>query len=313
MRQIQVDISEKYSEEAREILEKYSSDISSSEIEKNDESFVEFSVTVDQKEIDDISEELKDLEVESGDLSIRVIDQESLIEKGVKTRGPSAGILSSQEVYSKAQEASKFNKAQWGMTALSGALAGIGLSTSNLIVLLGAILLAPVLYPLAAFSVSIRLGDRAMALESLRTSFFSILSIFAASIPVYLVLGSSTMNVLLEGIELLILSVIVGSAAILTFISEYREEMAGAALAVAIVPPAALTGNFLVVTEWYSMVHAAQVLLINVLTVVISGYLILALFGARPLTEYKLRDARKLKFVLVGLTAVLIAVLYSTL
>ena len=152
MRQIQVDISEKYSGEAKKVLEKYSSDVSSSEIEKNDENFVEFSVTVDQEEIDDISEELKGLEVESGDLSIRVIDQESLIEKGVKTRGPSAGILSSQEVYSKAQDASKFNKAQWGMTALSGALAGIGLSTSNLIVLLGAILLAPVLYPLAAFS-----------------------------------------------------------------------------------------------------------------------------------------------------------------
>ena len=63
MRQIQVDISEKYSGEAKEVLEKYSSDVSSSEIEKNDENFVEFSVTVDQEEIDDISEDLKGLEV----------------------------------------------------------------------------------------------------------------------------------------------------------------------------------------------------------------------------------------------------------
>ena len=313
MRQIQVDISEEYSEEAKKVLDQYSSDVSSSEIEKNDENFVEFSVTVDQEEIDEISEKLKGLEVESGDLSIRVIDQESLIEKGVKTRGPSAGILSSQEVYSKAQEASKFNKAQWGMVALSGALAGIGLSTSNLIVLLGAILLAPVLYPLAAFSISIKMGDRQLAFQSLRTSFFSVLSIFVASIPVYLVLGSSSMDVLLEGIELVILSVIVGSAAILTFISEYREEMAGAALAVAIVPPAALTGNFIVLMDWSGMIHAAQVLLINILTVIISGYGILALFGAKPLTHYRLKDAQKLKFVFIGLTGILVAILITTL
>jgi len=34
VRQIQVDISEKYSGEAKEVLEKYSSDVSSSEIEE---------------------------------------------------------------------------------------------------------------------------------------------------------------------------------------------------------------------------------------------------------------------------------------
>jgi len=67
------------------------------------------------------------------------------------------------------------------------------------------------------------------------------------------------MDVVLEGIELLILSVIVGSAATLTFISECREDVAGAVLAFAIVPPTALIGNFLVLMECFRMVHAFQV------------------------------------------------------
>lgn len=309
MRQLQIDIIKEFEDEAKEVLEEYSSDISSSKVDKNDKAFIEFSVTVDQEEIDEISEELKDLEVESGNLSIRVLDQESLIEKGVKTRGPSSSVLSSQEIYSKAQQSASFNNAQWGMTALSGALAGIGLSTGNLIVLLGSILLAPVLHPLAALSVSIKIGDTTMALKSAKTSFFSILSIFVFSIPIYLVLGNYQMDVLLEGFELVLLSSIVGGAAMLTFISEYREEMAGAALAVAIVPPAALAGYYFQAYNWIQLIHAVQVLLVNVLTVVISGYGILAVSGAKPMTEYKVKHARELRILFMGMTLALIGIL----
>lgn len=313
MRQLQIDIISDFEDEAREVLEDYSSDISSSEIEKNEEDFVDFSVTVDQKKIDEISEELKDLEVKSGDLSIRVLEQESLIEKGVKTRGPSAGTLSSQEVYSKAQQASTFNYAQWGMTALSGALAGIGLATDNIIVLLGAILLAPVLHPLAALAVSIRMGDRKLALKSSSTSFKSILSIFLFSIPVFLILGEAQLDVLLQGFELIVLSSIVGGAAMLTFISEYREEMAGAALAVAIVPPTAIIGNSVASLDPLQILQASQVLLANILTVLISGYMILAVSGAKPLTEYKLKDAKRLNVLVLLMIVLLLALMLYTL
>lgn len=313
MRQLQIDIISDFEDEARKVLEDYSSDISSSEIEKNDEDFIEFSVTVDQEKIDEISEELKGLEVKSGDLSIRVLDQESLIEKGVKTRGPSAGTLSSQEIYSKAQQASTFNNAQWGMTGLSGALAGIGLSTGNIIVLLGAILLAPVLHPLAALAVSIRIGDKNLALNSARTSFKSILSIFLFSIPVFLLMGEAQLDVLIQGTELVILSSIVGVAAMLTFISEYKEEMAGAALAVAIVPPTAIIGNSVAGLNPLQALQGSQVLLANILTVLISGYGILAISGSKPLTQYKVKDAKQLNILVLLMIILLLILIILTL
>lgn len=312
MRQIQVNIPEDFKDDTKEVLDKYSSEISSSEIEKNDQNFIEFRSTVDQKEIDDITKELKGLEIKSGDLSISVLDQETLIEKGVKTRGPSASTLSAQEIYSKSQKASNFNMAQWGMTALSGGIAGIGLVSGNLIVLLGAILLAPVLYPLASISTGIRMGDKSMMLESSRTSFLSILTISLAALPVFYLFGESNLDILMSGAELAALSFLVGGAAMLTFISEYREEMAGAALAVAIVPPAVSASEAITLGSIHSFSESVQVLSVNILAVITSGYLVLAAVGAKPLTQYRLKDAEKLHVVIVIMTTILGLLLYAS-
>lgn len=311
MRQIQVNVPEKFKDETEEVLKKYSSEVSSSKSEKDSEKFVEFTSTVDQKEIDDITEDLKGLEIKSGDLSIRVLEQETLIEKGVKTRGPSASTLSAQEIYSKSQKASSFNSAQWGMVALSGSIAGLGLVTGNLIVLLGAILLAPVLYPLTSIATGMRMGDKSMVLESSRTAFFSIFTISAFALPVFYIFGGSQLDVLMTGIELAALSFLVGGAAMLTLISEYREEMAGAALAVAIVPPAAAVAENFAAGNLLGFGHAVRVIFLNVLAVITSGYFILALSGAKPLTAYRLKDAKKLTASLVIMVVALILLLYQ--
>lgn len=112
VRQLQVTVPEGATDDVKEVLEEYSSDISSSEVEKDDSKAVEFHVSVDSDDIDELSEELKEIkDLGSGELSIRVLEQESLIEKGQKTKG-SASSLSHEEIYSKAQEAATFNRAQ---------------------------------------------------------------------------------------------------------------------------------------------------------------------------------------------------------
>lgn len=311
MRQIQVNLPQEYKDDTHEILEDYSSEINSSEIEHGDqEEFIQFTATVDQQDIDDITEELKDLDVESGDLSISVLDQESLIEKGVQTRGPASSTLSSQEIYSKAQQASGFNNAQWAMTALSGGIAGIGLASGNLIVLIGAILLAPVLYPLAALSTSLKMGDSTMLAKSIKTSFLSISVLLVCSLPVFYLLGESKIDVLVDGYELVALSFLVGGAAMLTFISEYREEMAGAALAVAIVPPTAFIAEALYLGDLSNFIDSVTVLAANVLSVIAAGYIVLAAKGAKPLTEYRLRDSKKMDLIIVIIGLTLVTLLY---
>ena len=243
MREIKVDLPSKFEDDAEEVLEDYSDDVSSTDIEKEDRKFVEFTSTIDEDDLDEVTEELKGLEVDSGDLSIKVFEQETLIEKGKTTQGSSNTILSDQEIYSKAQKSSSLNKAQLIMLGLAGGIAGIGLTTSNLIVLIGAILLAPILNPLSSFSVSIAMGDKKMMFNSLKSLFTGLGLVFISSLPIFYFFGPSQVNVLLEGIHVIVLSIFVGGAAVLTFISEYKEEMAGAALAIAIVPPSVVSAE----------------------------------------------------------------------
>lgn len=313
MREVKIDLPSKFEDDAEEVIKEYTSEISSSEIEKKDSKFIELTATIGQKDLDDLTENLKALDVDSGDLSIKVFEQESLIEKGSSTKGASNSILSNQEIYSKAQKSSTLNRAQWVMLGLAGAIAGIGLTTGNLIVLIGAILLAPLLHPLSSLSVAMAMGDSEMLTSSIISVTLGTLLVALSSVPVFAIFGEAQMNVLLEGLEVIALSVFVGGAAVLTFISEYKEEMAGAALAVAIVPPAVVSAEALYLQNFSNMFLGLEVLLINLLAAVLAGYLVLIGFNVTPLTDYRKRLADNLKVILFVLSFVFILFLLAAL
>ncbi|MFB6292105.1 MAG: TIGR00341 family protein [Candidatus Nanohaloarchaea archaeon] len=320
MKQLQVSVPKKFKEKAEEILEDYSSDISSSEAERNDEKVVEFTVTAESDQIDELTEELKDIEdLESGDLSIRVLEQESLIEKGQPTRG-GASMLSQEEVYSKAQEASTFNKAQWGLIGLSSAIAAYGLALNNLIVVIGAMMLAPMLSPFVSGAISLSVGDRNLMVESLKSGVASVLIAVAVSfvavlaLPVsmnptlQLVASSSTVNIFL--------SLLVGAAAALTFATGLRDQIAGVAVAIALVPPLASVGIGLKMQNMFFVAQTASIASINILSVIIAGYLTFQLLGIRPGTYYKKKEAEKLRYLvpaaLVFLALLSVPIFYSS-
>lgn len=300
MREVKVDIPSKYGDGAEKVLGEYTDEVSSSEIKRNEESFVEITATIDQEDLDSLTEELKSLEVDSGDLSIKVFEQESLIEKGKTTRGAKNTVLSKQEIYSKAQSSQSLNTAQWAMLGLAGSIAGLGLTTGNLILLIGAILLAPILYPLSSISISIAMGDKDMLVKSIKNTLGGVLVISAFSAPVFFIFGESDLNVLIEGAEIIVLSVFVGGAAILTFISEFKEEMAGAALAIAIVPPAVVAAESIIFYDSQKLIKAIEILSLNIASAVISGYAVLALFKINPLTDYREDLADRLKLLLLA-------------
>ncbi len=320
MRQLQVSVPKKFKDEVEEILEGYSSDISSSEAEKNDEKVAEFTVTAESDQIDDLTEELKAVEdLESGDLSIRVLEQESLIKKGQPTRG-GASMLSQEEIYSKAQEAATFNKAQWGLIGLSSAIAAYGLALDNLIVVIGAMMLAPMLSPFVSGAISLSVGDRRLMTESLRSGVTSVLIAVAVSFIAVLALPVN-MNPTLQlvaasGIVNIFLSLLVGAAAALTFATGLRDQIAGVAVAIALVPPLASVGIGLKMQNMFFVAQTASIASINILSVIIAGYLTFRLLGIRPETYYKKKEAEKMKYLvpaaLVVLALLSVPIFYSS-
>lgn len=320
MRQVQVTVPVKFKDSAREIVEEYSSDVSSSKVEKDDHKALEFSASVESEDIDELTEELKGIEeLESGDLSIRVLDQETLIQKGQKNRGGS-GMLSQEELHSKAQDSGEFSKAEWGLIAVSSAIAAYGLALDNVIVVIGAMMLAPILSPFVSGAFSLVVGDKSLmrgaAVSGFKSVLLAVIIAFAAVIPFPVQMNPTLELVARPNILSVLLSLLVGSAAALSFSTGLRDQIAGVAVAIALVPPVASLGIGLKTGDLVFASNAASVAAINILSVVIAGFLTFRLLGLKPSNYYREKEAEKIRYVLpvalVALVLVSVPVAYTS-
>lgn len=313
MRQLQATVPEKHSDDARDIIEDFSTDVSSKEVEKEDEDAVEFSATIDEDKIDDLTDQLKSIDdLENGELTIRVLDQESLIEKGQETRGGSTD-LSQQEIYSQAQEFSGFSPAQWGLAVLSGAVASMGIAMDNTIVVIGAMMFAPLLSPLVAASISITAGDRSLLEESLKTTVLSALVVVAASTVPALFMDTGELLTVFTSFSTtnILLACLVGCAASLTAATDRSDQVAGVAVAIALVPPLAATGIAAADMNFSSLVSAGLIAFANMLGILVTGSLTFRLLGVSPETYYKEVQARKLRLVVPAAALILLALMLA--
>lgn len=302
MKQLQISVPNKLKKEAEKILKEYSNDISSSKAEKDGDKIVEFAVTAESEDIDELTQKLKDIDdIGSGDLSIRVIKQESLIRKGQQTQGGSS-MLSQEELYSKAQEAADFNKAQWGLIGISSVIAAYGLASNNLIAVIGAMMLAPLLSPFVSSALSLTVGDRKLMVSSMKAGFLSVLIAVTLS-TVAVIPFPVSMNPTLElvstpSITSILLSIFVGAAAALTFVTGLRDEIAGVAVAIALVPPISSIGLGLRMSSLSLVIDASTVAAMNMLAVIVSGYLCFKILGLKPSTYYKKKQAQQIKYLI---------------
>jgi len=301
---LEVTVPEKAKDEVKEILQEYAADMRSTEIERQDDPAVEFAVTVNSSDIDEITKNLKAIKkIDQGKLIINVLQQETLIQKGQKTKG-SLSTLSQNEIYSKAQQFGGLTQAQWGLIILSSAIAAYGLALDNIIVVIGAMMLAPILSPFVAGAISLTVGDKLLMKEALRSGALSVLITVLVSFIAVLFVPVSR-NATLElvatpGIVSILLSLLVGSAAALTFASDLRDQVAGVAVAIALVPPLSAVGIALKLGDIVFALNAASVATINILSIIVSGYVTFRILGLKPDTYYKQKNAEDIQKIVVG-------------
>ncbi|WEL19547.1 TIGR00341 family protein [Candidatus Nanohalococcus occultus] len=313
MRQLQVTVPEKETERVAEVLEGYSNDVSSKQVEKKDREFKEFSLTTEEDKVDSITEDLKSISsLKSGDLYIRILEQESLIEKGRETKGGSTD-LSQQEIYSQAQEFSGFSRAEWGLTVISGLVAALGVTMDNTIVVIGAMMFAPLLSPLVAASISLTVGDVSLMKKSIRTSLLSAgVVLLASTVPGLFFEPSGLLGLFTEFTVLnVFLAFLVGAAASLTSATGRQDQVAGVAVAIALVPPLAAAGLSVANTAFSAALSAAAIAFANMLGILVAGTLTFKTLGLKPETYYKQVKAKKMNSLIpvAGAVLVLIAVL----
>lgn len=305
MKQLQITVPKKSKDDAREIIQKYSNDLESSEVEKDGDGRkkrIQFTATVESEQIDELTEELKDLDgIDSGDLTIRVMDQQSLIRKGQQTRG-SKSMLSQAEIYSQAQESASFNRAEWSLIGISSIIATFGLIADNVIVVIGAMMVAPILSPFISGALSVAVGDQKLFAGSLRTGLASFLLAVAASsiaaIP-FSISQNPTMTLVSSPSTIgLLLSLFVGAAAALTFVTGMRDEMAGVAVAIALIPPIASIGIGIRTLDISLVLDSFTLAVTNMLSIIAAGFVVFRSIGVKPSTYNKKKQAEKMRYVL---------------
>jgi uncharacterized hydrophobic protein (TIGR00271 family) len=185
----------------------------------------------------------------------------------------------------------------------------------NIAVVIGAMMLAPILSPLVSGAIALSIGDRSMLRDTFLTSVLAVpVAIFFASVSVmpFSPTVNSTMNLIVSaGVPNMILSLFVGAAAALAFVTGLRDQIAGVAVAIALVPPLAATGVGLRMYDFVFASRAASIAVVNLLAVVVSGSLSLKALGVKPSTYYKKKSAEQLRYVFpVAILLMLAAMLY---
>jgi len=312
MKKVQVTAPEDARDLIETILSEYEDDLTVAEVEKDDEPFIRFEVSVDSKDIDELTQAVKEIkQVESGDLTIDILEERATIEKGKRREGGSS-ILSVQEMYAKAFEFSTFNMTSWVLIALASSIAVFGLVTENVIVVIGSMVIAPMLGPFMSASFGLVIGDRKIIKESV---FYGLLSIllavtfaFLISIPFPMELNDLIRLIAEPRFATIPLSLAVGSAASLTFMTESRESLAGVAVAIALVPPSAVTGITIAMGNADILFDVLLVMGSNVSSLIFAGSITFKLAGVKPSTYYrqKVSEQQMQNALFISLTLLLL-------
>ncbi len=186
------------------------------------------------------------------------------------------------------------------LVALSSLVAGIGLIQSDVAVVIGAMVIAPLLGPNLALAFGSALGDKSLILRAIKTnviglSFTLVITVFASLlIPDEAVLNSvEMMNRTNVGYASIILALASGAAAVLSLTMGVSSALVGVMVAVALMPPAVTLGVTLGNGQ-FSLAYGTFLLLAtNIVCVNLAAQAIFRIKGIRPRTWYEEKNAKK--------------------
>ncbi len=192
------------------------------------------------------------------------VDHEAVIQRLVKESSPRRTFLA--------------------MILISSMIATLGLLNESVAIVIGAMLVAPLLWPILGFSMGFVVADWRMIKLALISIGFSMIVAIVIAILItlfYVPLGSE-LEIIRESRYGFMGLVALGAGAAAAFAVCYehiKEAVAGVAISVALLPPLVGIGIGLGGSDWSIMQHSASIFLINLGGVIIISLFIFILLG----------------------------------
>lgn len=223
-----------------------------------------------------------------------------------------------EEIYEDVAGGAELSTDFFILTLASTTVAAIGLVADNIAAVIGAMVIAPLLGPILAFSFAIALGDITLLLRAAKNAVVGLLTGIAAAAAISFVMpvnleSHELISRTIVGVDSIALALAAGVAAALCIVTGVSTALVGVMVAVALLPPAAAIGLFLGAGDGSLAARAALLLTTNVVCIMLSAQAVYAYKGVRPRTWLEKRSARhavRINFaVLVALLAALTAII----
>ncbi len=222
--------------------------------------------------------------------------------------------ISREELYTSIEGSAKLSKVYVAMILLSSIVAAMGVLRSNLAIIIGAMVIAPLLGPNVSLAFATTLGDGALARKALLTitigvAFAVVLSTLVGAAftadPTSSELASRTVVSLGD----VAIALAAGAAGALAFTSGVPSALVGVMVAVALLPPVVSLGLLLGSGYYHAAGGALLLFLVNLVCVNLAGVTTFLVQGIRPFDLREADRAKQSASFAIGLWVIILAAL----
>jgi uncharacterized hydrophobic protein (TIGR00341 family) len=222
--------------------------------------------------------------------------------------------ISREELYNQLDAAAKATDIYMIMIALSSIVAAFGILNNNVVIIIGAMVIAPLLGPNVALSLATTLGDLSLAKGALKTNLLGILIATAISIALGAILyvdpkGPEIAYRTEVGLTEMIIALASGCAGALSFTTAAPGVLIGVAVAVSLLPPLVTFGLLLGAGYETLSLGALMLFLVNVICINLAGVATFLAQGITPRNWFEIKKARKDTVVAISIWVLLLAAL----
>lgn len=238
--------------------------------------------------------------------------EEPEAEQNDKGRKIVRGTVTREELYYNVEKGAQLNRTLLLLVILSTLVCAIGLIKSNIAVVIGAMVIAPLLGPNLALALGAALGDKNMVLKAIKTNaaglgltiFLSILAGLFFPVPLD---SAELIDRTDVGFDSLALALASGAAAVLSLTTGLSSALVGVMVAVALMPPAVATGLMIGGGHVDYAANAGLLLAANVVCVSLAAQIVLLTLGVKPRTWYDQRKTSQSVKLTIAFWALLLA------
>lgn len=256
--------------------------------------------------VDELERRFKGLE----DFRVVLLPAEATLPRPEPQEGADAGKqdsgrLNREELYADALETARLNPVFLVMVVLSTVVAAVGLLRDNPVIVLSAMVIAPLLGPNMALALATTLGDRELARTAMRSAVAGLVLALAFACGIGWVLSLESLGPGIDpelaeiesrteiGLGDIVLALAAGAAGALSLTSGASSTLIGVMVAVALLPPTVVTGLLTGAGEWSGAVLAAELVATNLLCLVTAAIVVFLVRGIRPATWWEAEKAKR--------------------